>query len=157
MKLSVYIETTIPSYLTARPCNDIRAMANQNATVEWWERCRKRFDVFISEFVLAEAALGNRAASARRLEAIKTIPTLETTAAARTLAQALIAKGLIPPEAEIDAFHIAVATVNGMHFLLTWNCTHIANAAMRPKLEAACRNHGFEPPIICTPLELMED
>ncbi len=63
----------------------------------------------------------------------------------------------IPKGAEIDAFHIAVAAVNGMDYLLTWNCKHIANAAMRPKIEEICRNHGFEPPTICTPQELMEN
>ena len=71
------------------------------------------------------------------------------------LASALITEGTIPEKAEVDAYHIAVAAVNGMEYLLTWNCTHIANAILRPKIEAICRKHGFEPPIICTPQELM--
>jgi len=156
MKLSVYIETTIPSYLAARPSNDIRAMANKNATQEWWEKRRRKFDVFVSEFVIAEATQGNQEVARRRIDLIKDIPGLETTDAARTLASALIAEGPIPQSAKIDAYHIAVATVNGMDYLLTWNCTHIANAIMRPKLEMVCRKHGYEAPIICTPLELME-
>lgn len=157
MKSRVYIETSIPSYLTARPSNDIRVMANQNTTVEWWERCRHRFDVFVSEFVIAESAQGHPEASARRLQALEGISELKVTEEVRSLARALIAEGPIPEGSEIDAYHIAVATVNGMDYLLTWNCTHIANAVMRPKLEAVCRSHGYEPPVICTPLELMED
>ena len=156
MKPKLYIETSIPSYLTARPSNDIRAMANQNSTIEWWENRRSDFDIFISEFVLAESAQGHPEASARRIEAISGILELEVTEKAKMLAKALIEEGPLPEKSEIDAYHIAVATVNGMDYLLTWNCTHIANAMMRPKVEAVCRFHGFEPPIICTPQELME-
>ena len=157
MKAKVYIETSIPSYLTARPSNDIRAMANQNATLEWWEDYRKNFDLFISEFVIAEASLGHPEAAKRRLEALAGLPELSVPENVVRLASALITEGPLPEKAEIDAFHIAVAAVNGMEYLLTWNCTHIANAALRPKIEAICRTHGFEPPIICTPQELMGD
>ena len=156
MKPRVYIETSIPSYLTARPSNDIRAMANQNSTIEWWENRRSEFDVFISEFVIAESSQGHPEAPARRLEAINDILELDVSEEVKILAKALIDEGPIPEKAEIDAYHIAVATVNGMDYLLTWNCTHIANAVMRPKVEAVCRNHGYEPPVICTPQELME-
>ena len=155
MKSKVYIETSIPSYLTARPSNDIRAMANQNTTLEWWENHRKNFDLFISEFVIAEASLGHPEAAKRRIEAIAGLPELAVPEDAMMLANALIAEGPLPKKAEIDAYHIAVAAVNGMEYLLTWNCTHIANAILRPKIEAVCRIHGFEPPIICTPQELM--
>ena len=74
----------------------------------------------------------------------------------RELARNLVSKGPIPDRAEMDAYHIAVAAVNGMEYLLTWNCTHIANAVMRPQIEEICRQQGFEPPVICTPQELME-
>ncbi len=156
MKPKVYIETSIPSYLTARPSNDIRAMANQNTTIEWWENRRSEFEVFVSEFVIAEPSQGHPEASTRRMAAIEGIPELDVTEEVKKLAKALIAEGPIPEGAEIDAYHIAVATVNGMDYLLTWNCTHIANAVMRPKIEAVCRGHGYEPPIICTPQELLE-
>ncbi len=157
MKPKIYIETSISSYLTARPSNDIRAMANQNTTIEWWENRRSEFEVFVSEFVIAESSQGHPEASNRRMAAIEGIPELDVTGEVKQLAKALIAEGPIPEQAEIDAYHIAVATVNGMDYLLTWNCSHIANAAMRPKVEAVCRSHGYEPPIICTPQELMED
>ena len=156
MKPKVYIETSIPSYLTARQSNDLRAMANQNTTKEWWEKRKPKFEVFISEFVIAESSQGHPEASARRLKAIKNILELDISESVRELAKLLIDEGGLPQKAEIDAYHIAVATVHGMHYMLTWNCTHIANAVMRPKIEAICRNHGYEPPIICTPLELME-
>ena len=157
MKPKVYIETSIPSYLTANLSNDLRVAANQKTTMEWWETRRPCFDLFISEFVAAEAILGNSEAAQKRIEIITDLPKLSVTEAVRTLAKALISDGPIPPKSEIDAYHIAVAAVNGVEYLLTWNCAHIANAIMRPKIEEVCRHHGFEPPIICTPQELMED
>jgi predicted nucleic acid-binding protein len=152
----VYIETSIVSYLTARPSNDIRAAANQNATAEWWDIQRPKYDLFVSEFVIAEASLGDSEAAQRRLKVISEIPELETTEEVRTLGQELINRGAIPQQAVIDAYHVAIAAVNGIEYLLTWNCTHIANALMRPKIEAICRLCGYEPPVICTPQELTE-
>jgi hypothetical protein len=111
----------------------------------------------ISEFVIAEISLGNTEASQRRVAAIAGIMELETTEATRSLAKALIQQHALPAKAETDAYHVAVAAANGVEYLLTWNCTHIANAHTRPKIEATCRALGFEPPIICTPEELMEE
>ena len=156
MKAKVYIETSIPSYLAARPSNDIRVIANQNITIEWWETRRPNFELFISEFVLAEAMLGHPEAARKRLEVIAGLSELAITNETRELAKALIANGAIPKKSEVDAYHIAVAAVNGIEYLLTWNCTHIANAIMRSKIEEICRQEGVEPPVICTPLELME-
>lgn len=155
-KPKVYVETSIPSYLTARQGDDIRANANQDTTLEWWKIRRPHFDLFVSEFVIAEASRGDPNAAQRRLAAIDGIPELEATQEVRLLGQALISEGPIPPRAELDAYHIAVAAVNGMDYLLTWNCTHIANAVMRAGIESTCRKHGYEPPVICTPQELME-
>jgi hypothetical protein len=73
------------------------------------------------------------------------------------LAEALIENHALPPKAEADAYHIAIAVVNGIEYFLTWNCTHIANAHTRPKIEASCRLFGYVPPVICTPFELTED
>jgi hypothetical protein len=157
MKPKVYIETSIPSYLTAMPSNDLRAMANQATTIEWWKNRSPDFDIYISEFVVAESSQGHPEAAKRRLNAIKKIPELNVTEKVQQLGKALIYDGPIPEGAENDAYHIAVAAVNGVDYLLTWNCKHIANVAMRPQVETVCRKHGFEPPIICTPQELMED
>ena len=156
MKSTVYIETTVVSYLTARPSNDIRAAACQNITADWWDNRRADFDLYVSEFVVVEASRGNEEAAARRLSVIEGIAELRVTEDTRDLAEALIKGGSFPAKAEIDAFHVAVATVNGINYLLTWNCSHIADAVMRPRIEVVCRRHGFEPPIICTPSELLD-
>ncbi len=156
MKSKVYIETSVISYLTSRPSNDLRAMANQSATIEWWETQRAKYDLVISEFVLAEAGIGHPDAAARRLEAVKDIMELRVSEEVQKLGKALIARGALPARAEMDAYHVAAAAVNGIEYLLTWNCTHIANAHIRPKIEMVCRTSGYEPPIICTPDELME-
>ena len=157
MKQRVYVETSIISYLVSRPSSDVRVAASQLITREWWEERSSRFDLFISEFVLTEASLGDPAAARLRLNAVASIPQLEATELVRQLGASLMAEGPVPTAAEIDAYHIAIAAVNGMDFLLTWNCTHIANASMRGKIEDVCRSNGYEPPTICTPQELMED
>ena len=156
MKPKVYIETSIVSYLTARPSNDIRVAANQNATIEWWDTQSQKFDLFISELVIAEVSLGHPEAAQRQLQVIHEIQKLEATNEMRILGQEFIRKGAIPKQAEVDAYHVAIAAVNGIEYLLTWNCTHIANALMRSKIESICRLLGYEPSIICTPQELME-
>lgn len=156
MKKSIYIETSIVSYLTARPSNDIRSVYQQNMTSQWWDYRRHEFDLFICEFVIIEASRGDKNAAAKRLSAIAGIAELEVLEATAELAKVLIAQGSLPIKAEIDAFHIAIAATHGIQFLLTWNCKHIANAIMRPKIEQVCREKGFEPPVICTPTELLE-
>ena len=156
MKPTVYIETTIPSYLTARLSNDLRIAANQSITIEWWETRRHDFDLYISEFVVSEISLGDPDNAHKRIEVIADLPKISVTDSVKTLAKALISEGSIPSKAEMDAYHIATAVGNGMEYFLTWNCTHLANAVMRPRIEAVCRLYGFEPPIICTPQELLE-
>lgn len=156
MKPTVYIETSVLSYLAARPSNDLRAMSNQATTLEWWETQKPKYELVASEFVIAEAGLGNPEAAERRLAAIEGILELQATEAVRVLGRALISRSALPAKAEIDAYHVAIAAVNGIEYLLTWNCTHIANAITRPKIEATCRALGYEPPVICTPDELME-
>jgi predicted nucleic acid-binding protein len=156
MKPKVYVETSVISYLTARASNDVRALAAQNITLEWWESQRPHFELFVSEFVVAEAAMGNEYAAQKRLAVIEGIAQLTSSADVDTLSMALIRRHALPANAEMDAFHVAIAAVNGIEYLLTWNCKHIANALTRPKIEATCRALGYEPPIICTPQELLE-
>ncbi len=157
MKPSVYIETTIPSYLTAWRSPELVMAANQEATRSWWDTSRPKFDIFISALVLDEASSGDPAAAQRRMEIICEIPALDVSILAEELAAQLLAASALPEKAKADALHIAIATVHGIDYLLTWNCKHIANATMRLKIESICRSSGYEPPIICTPLELMED
>lgn len=153
MKPSVYVETTIPSYLTAWPSRDLVRAAHQQITREWWAR-RDGFDLYSSRLVVQECQAGDAEAAAGRLAALEGIPLLEQKVEAAELADALLRDVPLPARAAADALHIATAAVHGMRYLLTWNCTHIANAALRPRIEVVCRAAGFEPPLICTPEEL---
>jgi predicted nucleic acid-binding protein len=156
VKPKVSLETTILRYLMARPSRDLVSGAHQQITREWWDTRRQDFDLFISQMVIDEASAGDQEAAARRLETLEALPLLDPGDVAAALAQALIERIPLPESAAADALHIAIAVVNGMDYLLTWNCTHIANAALRGKIEAVCRRQGFEVPIICTPEELLE-
>jgi hypothetical protein len=157
MASSVYVETTIVSYLTARPSRDLVQRAHQQLTRKWWRTRRVQFDLYVSLPVIQEAAGGDSLRAQKRLAALKAIPILDATPEAMRLATALVGAGAIPEQAAVDATHIAIATAHGVDYLLTWNCTHIANAAMRSSIERICRNAGYEPPILCTPEELMEE
>ncbi len=156
MNPKTYVETTLISYLTARPSRDLVRTAHQQVTEEWW-RGRAAYDLYISQFVIDEAGRGDSDAAAQRLEAIRGIPLLDLTSEVGALAAAMLVQGGLPEKARIDALHIATATVNGMDYLLTWNCKHIANATLRARIEGICRSAGFVPPIICTPIELSKD
>lgn len=155
MKPKVYLETTIPSLLVARPSRDLIMAADQQTTLEWWKTRRGKFQLFVSELVLEESAKGDRALAAQRLATIVQCQVLEATDAARSLTLALLDSGLIPGKAAADAAHIAVAAVHGMDFLLTWNCRHIANAMTVDRVRDLCAQRGFPSPVICTPYELM--
>ncbi|WP_437906746.1 type II toxin-antitoxin system VapC family toxin [Sorangium sp. So ce327] len=156
MKPRLYLETTIVSYLTARPSRDLVQAAHQQVTREWWAS-RDDFTLFISQFVLDEAGAGDGDAAARRLDALRGATLLDITEEAILLASNLVVGGGLPAKARVDALHVAMAAVHGMDFLLTWNCKHIANAATRERIEELCRVDGFEPPVICTPLELPKE
>ena len=156
MKPSVYIETSVISYLTARPSRDVVVAAYQEITREWWRGARDRFALFVSELVVAEAGTGDPDAARARLETIETLPRLGATAKATELARHLLDLGAVPEGAGDDAAHIAIAVANGVDFLVTWNFRHIANATMRSRIEDVCRRSGYAPPVICTPNELLE-
>ena len=155
MKPKAYLETSIISYLSAWPSHDLIVAANQRITQDWWQLHRQDFDLFISQLVGEEASAGDKKAAQRRLEKIKELPLLILNKESVAFAEKLVKEGSVPPQAVEDALHIAVATLNGMDYLLTWNFKHIANAAMRYKIERVCRLSGYEPPIICTPQELL--
>lgn len=156
MNPAVYLETTIVSYLTALPSRDLVMAANQATTREWWATRQGTFDLYISQAVIEESRAGDPDAAARRWAVLQHIARVDISQDVLTLAKLLVTELSLPAKARTDALHIAAAAVNGMNYLLTWNCTHIANAALRPRIEAACRGAGFEPPVICTPQELLE-
>ncbi|NOY29913.1 MAG: type II toxin-antitoxin system VapC family toxin [Planctomycetes bacterium] len=157
MNFTVYLETSIIGYLASRPSRDLITAANQQLTRDWWDGHRKQYDLYVSETVVAECSAGDPQAAQERLEVMANIPILDATEDAENLADQLVKQIPLPANAEVDALHIAIGTVNGVNYLLTWNCAHIANAAMQTQIEAICRSAGFEPPTICTPQQLMED
>jgi len=151
----VYLETTIVSYLTARPSRDLILAAHQEVTRQWWEGQREQFRLYVSQFVLDEAGDGDPAAAAVRLELLKGFTLLPLTDEVRDVATGLLDAGVLPRKAEADAVHIAVATVHEMDVLLTWNCRHLANAVILGNVGRHLRDREYEVPIICTPDELM--
>jgi hypothetical protein len=156
MKPTAYIETTIISYLTALPSRDLVLAAHQQVTRDWWST-RDTFELYVSQFVLDEASAGDAAAAGRRTAVLRDLVLLDLTSDATLLAGELVRRGGLPVKAKIDALHIAVASVHGMDYLVSWNCTHIANATMRGRIEGICRGAGFNPPVICTPIELVRE
>jgi len=156
MKPRVYVETTIISYLTGSPSRDLVLAAHQQVTRDWW-KARDMFELYVSQFVVDEALAGDADAAERRLSAVQGLVLLELTSDATALAGELIGRNGVPAKAQIDALHIALASVHGMDYLVSWNCAHIPNATMRGQIEAICREAGFDPPIICTPIELVKE
>lgn len=157
MKPRLYLETTIPSYLTAWASRDLIVAAHQQLTKEWWRTRRDVFEICISQFVLDEAGAGDADAARERLEVLKPLPMLDVTESVLQLASALLQSGVIPNKAARDAAHIAISAVHRMDYLMTWNCAHIANAMIIKTVQAICVQKGFSCPVICTPEELMED
>ena len=153
----MYIETTVISYLTARPARDVVVAGHQQSTRDWWETASDRFELVVSELVRQEAGMGDQDAARARVSILGSLATLDATAEADGLAETLVRTAAVPPAAIRDAVHIAIAAANGVEYLVTWNFRHIANAVARPLIESACRIAGFSPPTICTPEELMED
>lgn len=152
----IYIESTIPSYIVARPARDILQAARQQLTRDWWELKRHGHELFTSQVVLDEITFGDQEMARLRLELVQRIPLLDLTEGVGAFAQKVLDAGVLPPQADRDAAHIALATVHQMEFLLSWNCRHIANASIQPRLRRLAESENFNLPVICTPEELME-
>ena len=156
MKPKAYIETTVIGYLTSWPREDVTVAGHQNTTRQWWETAADRFDLVVSQLVVQECSAGDQQAIEQRLGVLAEITLLPTTTEAEQLANALIVGHAVPESHPEDALHIALAAAHGIEYLVTWNCSHIANAAVRLTIERICRDAGYEPPVICTPEELLE-
>jgi len=152
---SVYLETTLISYLCSRPSRDLLVAAHQQVTSDWWTSRREAFDCFISQIVIDEVSAGDPDEARKRMEIINMFPVLEVTEEALLLAKAILSSEAIPPRAVREAAHVSVAAVHDVNYLLTWNCTHLANAQVIRRLSVVCNREGFHMPIICTPEELM--
>ena len=155
MPPTVYIETSVVSYLISNPNRDLVIAGHQQITQEWWASRLQAFEVYISELVVREASGGDESSAQKRLEAIKNFPMLELKEDTLELSRSFIEKGPIPKNSVEDALHIAIDASHGIDYLVTWNCTHIANAQMRAQITRLCHEFGYECPTICTPEELM--
>ena len=156
MKPTVYIETTVISYLTARPSRDLIIAAHQQITHEWWEKALPHFAVFISPIVLEEISRGDEQAAKLRLEGVSSFPLLEVLPEVRELAESYFSAMEIPEKARADSYHLALATWHGMDFMVSWNCTHIVSGRVKKTIEEINSTYGIRTPIVCTPEELME-
>jgi len=157
LKPRLYMETTIPSYLTAWPSRDIIIAAHQQITQLWWKERKNDFDIYISQFVVDEASAGDSEAASKRIEIIKTLPKLDILDEVTTLSTQILSSGLIPQKAATDATHIAIAAIHQMDFLMTWNCRHLANAVIAMEINKICQDLELTCPVICTPEALMGD
>ncbi len=156
MNPTVYVETTVIGYLTSRPLQDVTAAGHQRTTHEWWSIAKTQFTLVASQLVVQECSAGDPQAAQDRLEALADLILLAVNSQAEQLAGLLIAGHAVPEVYPEDALYLALATVHGIEYLVTWNFRHIANAAVRTAIERICREAGYEPPIICTPEELLE-
>ncbi len=151
----LYLETTIPSYLTARRSPLARIATDQQTTQDWWDFQRHEYELFISEAVIEEISRGDARMAAQRVDLVRGLPVLRRTAKTELIEARLLREGIIPAKAEQDAAHLALAAVHGMDYLLTWNCTHINNVRKEHEIAAACLAFGCACPTLCTPAELM--
>lgn len=157
MNPRLYLETTIPSYLVARPSRDPILAGQQEATRRWWDVARSNYDLCTSQFVDNEAAHGDAVMAAARLAKLEGVLRLPMNEEAIALADALLAAGLLPAKSRVDAAHIGVTTVHRIEYLLTWNCSHIKNPDTLWQIERLCTRLGYECPRICTPDDLLEN
>ena len=156
MKQSVYIESTVISYLAAKPSRDLIVAAHQQLTRDWWDVALPKFDAFISQFVVNEITEGDPEASQARLKSTSSFSLLKMNAEIADLADRYFKAIHIPDKARTDAYHLAMATWHGMDYMVSWNCKHIASARVRSIVEHINADIDYATPIICTPEELME-
>lgn len=154
---TLYIETSIVSYLRQRPSSQVVMAARQLLTHQWWDEERGNYELVTSQYVLDEASVGDPALAAERLQLLDGIPLLPLDLPIGVIANEIVARAILPPKASIDALHIAAVAHHRIEYLLTWNCRHIANAKILPRIHDVLRDLGIPIPIICTPEEMVDD
>ena len=157
MPASVYIESSIISYLTSRPSRDVVKAGRQVITSNWWLNSKSQYEVYISALVEEEISGGDPTAAAKRLEAVADIQSILITSEAQLLADALVASKAVPDNSIRDALHIAIAATQGIDYLLTWNFKHINNAETKAFIAHIVEADGWVCPILCSPEELGGD
>ncbi len=155
--MRIFVETTIPSYLVARPTRDVVQMARQQTTRDWWEHCRGAHELFTSQIVLDEAGAGDAVLARSRLELLAPLTLLDISEPVLVFARQIVECGLLPPDADRDAAHIATATIHGLDALLSLNYRHLVNVSIQRRLRRLALREGYDLPAICTPEELMEN
>lgn len=152
---TVYLETTVIGSIAGRIHPNPDVASRQHKTRRWWATAKSAYNMVISQLVLDECGAGDLSAAKERIDVVDGLSRLDITDDARNLANSLMVGGAIPQSEPRDALHVAIAAVHGVQYLVTWNFKHIANAALRTRINDVCRDNGYEPPIICTPEELM--
>jgi len=155
MKPSAYLETSIPSYLAARPSSDLLVAAHQQVTHEWWQDARRKYELYISEAVLREIRQGNPEAAARRLGFVSGLHALRINREIRRLAHLFREHAGLAVSAGTDMAHVAYAVYYEADYLVTWNCAHIANREVIRRLTEFNREAGRHMPLIVTPEDLL--
>ena len=155
MNKSVYVESSVISYLTVRSSPDLVIAGHQAVTAEWWDHRRLRYEVYVSPLVVEEISAGDASAAEERLRVIADIPSVAIAAEAESLAFALLASNVVPENSPRDALHIAIAATQGIVYLITWNFKHINNASSRTMVVNAVSNFGLVCPVLSLREELM--
>ena len=155
MNRSVYIESSVISYLTAWPSRDLVIAGRQAVTAEWWSHHRLRYDVYVSPLVVEEISAGDVSAAEERLRVVADIPNVSIVAEAKSLALELLASNAVPAGSIRDALHIAIAATEGIDYLVTWNFKHINNASTRTVIADVVSGSGLICPVLCSLEELM--
>ncbi len=154
---TVYIETSIVSYLRQRPSAQVVMAARQILTHQWWDDERGGYELVTSQYVLDEASVGDPVLVAERLQSLEGIPLLPLEMEIGVIANEIMSRAILPPKASIDALHIAMVAHHRIQYLLTWNCKHIANAKILPRIHDVLADLGCPIPIICTPEEMVDN
>jgi hypothetical protein len=155
VRAKVYIETSIVSYHASRRSRDLVIAGHQEATEEFWSRLELDFEPYVSALVLAECGQGNAEQAERRSRAVSTFRVIQITSEAESLARKIITGGGVPAEYPEDALRIALATMGGVDFLVTWNFSHINNPFTRTMIRQIIQNEGYVCPEIVSPDELL--
>ena len=154
---SVYIETSVLSYLRQKPSSQVVTAARQILTHQWWNNDRTKYELVVSQYVIDEVSAGDASLAADRMLALIGIPVLPNAPEILQIANEIMSRAILPPKAQIDALHIAAVAHHRIEYLLTWNCKHIANAKTLPRIHRVLEDMGIPIPIICTPEEMLGD
>lgn len=157
IKPTVYVESSVVSYLTSLPSRDNLVLSRQEATRQLWNGYFDNFEFIVSDIVVSEIRQGDEKEVQLRLKAIANLTTLAMSPEAALLAQFLLDAGAVPVNSRSDAQHISIATVQSLDYLITWDFKHIVNKTMRQYIDKVCRNAGYSPTNLCTPIDLIEE